>query len=193
MFLKYFGQLPKSALGLKHHANYLLFCCASEDAGIQVQLNLEGIDAWMRNKFNELGVDWKILRPGIYGIAEQNRKTTHLVEDDQDVFLFHYKSLFITPLYSQFTQQPKNVIVQFSDIFCEKVDLPRLIRTVATGKDVEFVLEWKNETLYLNGQRILTRFPTRQKAIMQVLIEEQSSHKYVSWDEIAARIEKRVD
>jgi hypothetical protein len=168
-----------------------LVLCTHGNGCVQAQLNLEGIDAWMQNKLNELHVDWKLIQSGIYGIETPSKEPAHMIEDDQDVFFFCYKSLFIVPLYKGFTHQPKNVIIQFADIFCENVDMRRLIRTVATGKEVEFVLEWINGALYLNKQRILTKSSKRQKAIIQILIDEQNSSKYISFDEIAERIEHK--
>jgi hypothetical protein len=37
--------------------NQELVHCTQEDGGIRTHFNLEGIDAWMRNRLNELHVD----------------------------------------------------------------------------------------------------------------------------------------
>jgi thiol-disulfide isomerase/thioredoxin len=163
-----------------------IVCCLPEDAGIRVQLNLEGIDAWMRNKLNELHVDWKPIQPGIYGIALLNKAPAHLIENEQSVFQFHYKSLWIEPCSTLVPHLPQDATIFFADIFCEKINFRQLIERIANNNGIAFVLKWEKGELYLNEHIIVTARSNMRKTIMQILIERQKSNNYyISFEEIA--------
>jgi hypothetical protein len=158
--------------------------CAQEKCGMRVQLNLEGIDAWMKNELNKCNVKWIPHTPRVYGIALK-RTSQILLEQEQTLFMPPHKGLWIQTTEPPRTYGTKDIVVHFADIFCEKINLRQLVERIATNKDTEFALKWEKETLYLNEHLILTEQSTLQKGIMQILINQQNCGKYISFEEIA--------
>jgi hypothetical protein len=167
--------------------------CAQEECGMRVQLNMEGIDVWMKNELNKCNVGWIPHTPCVYGIALK-RTSQILLEQEQTLFMPPHKGLWIRTTKPPRTYGNNDIVVHFADIFCEKINLRQLVERIAINKDVAFVLKWEKGELYLNEHVIVTARSNIRKAIMQILIERQKNNQeYIPFEEIADTLQERHD
>ncbi|MDR1208332.1 MAG: hypothetical protein LBJ89_03195 [Holosporales bacterium] len=164
-----------------------LVCCFKEDEGTRVQLNLEGIDAWIKNELSKLPVEWKAYKLCVYGIA--------ILEMEPEIIVRKEKTLLMSPstcFWVQTNEPPRtygnqDIIVHFADIFCKKINFRKFVERIANNKNVAFVLKWESNGLYLNQKLILTEQSVFQKGIIQILIKRQkeNNNEYILFEEIA--------
>jgi hypothetical protein len=161
--------------------------CIQAGEGVAVQLSFEGIDAWMRARLDELQVDWRLIQPGVYGIAVSNEIPRHIIENGQSVFQFSYRSLWLEPFVANIPCLPQDTTISFADIFCERLNLRQLVERISHNQNAAFVLKWEKDGLYLNQIQIVTDRSNIRKTIMQILIEYQKNKpsEYISFEGIA--------
>jgi hypothetical protein len=166
--------------------------CAQEECGMRVQLNLEGIDAWMMNALNKLGANWEAYEPCVYGIALLKTKPELVVRNGDALFMIPAKCFLVQTNEPPRTYGNNDIIVHFADIFCEKINLRQLVERIANNKG-SFALKWEKGALYLNEHLILTKQSTLQKDIIQILIKQQKENKneYISYEKIADILQKQ--
>jgi hypothetical protein len=116
------------------------------EGGMRVQLNLKGIDAWVKSEFDRLCVKWRPYKPCIYGIALLN-KTSRLIENGHTRFTTWYQCFWIQTSEPPKTYGKKDIVVHFADIFCQKIDLHQLVERIANEEDITFVLNGEKNRL----------------------------------------------
>jgi hypothetical protein len=164
-----------------------LVCCFKEDGGVRVQLNLEGIDAWIKGELSKLPVEWKAYKPCVYGIALLEMEPEIVVRKEKTLLMNPYTCFWVQTSEPPRTYGNQDIIVHFADIFCEKINFRKFVERIANNKNVAFALKWESDGLYLNHRLVLTEQSVFQKGIIQILIKQQkeSNHEYISFDELA--------
>jgi hypothetical protein len=157
-----------------------------EDSGIRVQLNLEGIDAWMKGALNKLNVKWTPYKPCFYGIVLLETKPELVVRNEHALLMIPSKCFCVQTSEPPRTYGNDDIVVHFADIFCEKINLRQLVERISSNKDTAFVLKLEKEAFYLNEHVIVTARSNMRKAIMQILIERKNNEQeYISFEGIA--------
>jgi hypothetical protein len=167
--------------------------CTQEKDGIAVQLNFEGIDAWIQGALNKLGVKWFVYKMCAYGITLRDESPIAFMKNEQTILALQYKCLWIQVNEHPRTHFSNDIVVHFADIFCEKLDFSQFVERIASDQDTKFVLKWEKDGLYLNQIQIVTDRSNIRKAIMQILIEYQKNKpsKYISFEGVANVLQER--
>jgi hypothetical protein len=173
--------------------NENLVCCMQENAGTSVQLNLEGIDAWIKSELSKLPVEWKAYKPCVYGIALLDMEPEIVVRKEKTLLMNPYTCFLVQTGEPPRTYGNQDIIVHFADIFCEKINFRKFVERIANNKNVAFTLKWESDGLYLNQQLILTEQSVFQKGIIQILIarRNKNSNEYTPFEEIADILQKQ--
>jgi Fe2+ or Zn2+ uptake regulation protein len=166
--------------------------CAQEECGMRVQLNLEGIDAWMMSALNKLAAKLEAYEPCVYGIALLKTKPELVVRNGDALFMIPAKCFLVQTSESPRTYGNNDIVVHFADIFCEKINLRQLVERIANNRDIAFALKWEKGALYLNEHVIVTARASMRKAIMQILIKHQKTNQeYISFEKIADNLQEQ--
>jgi hypothetical protein len=174
--------------------NQELVRCVQAGEGIAVQFDLVGIDAWIRAKLDELQVDWRLIQPGIYGIAASNEVPKQLVEEGRSVFQFSYRSLWIKSFATDIPCLPNDTVVLFADVFCQKKPIADVVQQIARRGQISFCLDFRKAGVFLDEIKIVSNKSVVRKSLILILAEHQASVPqgscvpFLSFEELAERL-----